>query len=99
MNTTQALFLQINTVSLKKKKKPQALKLVIKSATASLHFHCFPCAATAVITENRRVDCVSGIIFIVSQLHFSIWLDLAPRKERSIKQLHASTNCLSHCDY
>lgn len=99
MNTNQALFLQINTVSLKKKKKSQALKLVIKSATASLHFHCFPCADTAVITENRRDDCLSGIIFIVSQLHLSIWLDLAPRKERSIKQLHASTNYLSHCDY
>lgn len=86
MNTNQTLFPQINTLSLKKEKiKSQALKLVIKSTTASLHFHCFPCADTAVITENRRDDCLSGIIFIVSQLRFSIWLLLAPRKERSIK--------------
>lgn len=92
MNTNQDLFLQINTVSLKKKKKSQDLKLVIKFATASLHFHCFACADTAVITENRRDDCLSGIIFIVFKLHFSIWLDLAPRKERNIKQLHASRN-------
>lgn len=92
MNANQALFLQINTVSLKKKKKSQDLKLVIKFAMATLHFHCFACADTAVITENIRDDCLSGIIFIVSKLHFSIWLDLAPREERNTKQLHASSN-------